>query len=202
MACDTVASFSVLEEASSVGDGYLLVDAPKSFSGRTAKAKPFSPSLVDPDVNVIQEDLDAQLNELQSIVSRMGIGSSTAGPQPGARATLAPPVATRTDNLLRQRPLSRHLSRHPRTLSRPWKTNLIPDKSSWAPGPSWSRAGRPWCLDAATSGVGSTVCPGGELKALLSEFGTASWQAPLVARIVDVHVIAKRSAEYNQLPTA
>ena len=37
MACDTVASCSVLEEASSsVGDGHLLLDIPKSFSGRTA----------------------------------------------------------------------------------------------------------------------------------------------------------------------
>ena len=31
MACDTVASFSVLEEASSVGDDYLLLDTPRHF---------------------------------------------------------------------------------------------------------------------------------------------------------------------------
>jgi hypothetical protein len=61
------------------------------------ETQPFSPSLVNPDVNMTKEDLDAQLNELQSIVSRMGIGSSTAGPQPGARATPVPPVATGTN---------------------------------------------------------------------------------------------------------
>ena len=82
-----MASFSVLEGAFSVGDDYLLVH--KSFSGRTIdqeETQPFAPSLVDPDVNVTKEDLDAQVNELQGIVSRKGIGSSSVGPQsPGSR---------------------------------------------------------------------------------------------------------------------
>ena len=38
-----------------------------------------------------------------------------------------------------------------------------------------------------------------EFKALLSEFATTSWQAPLVARILEVYVVDKRSADYNQL---
>ena len=85
------------------------------------EAKPFSPSLVDPDVNMIQEDLDAQLNELQSIVSRIGIGSSTAGPQPGARATLVPPVATGAEGARQLAPPKAFVkaSQHPRTLSIP-----------------------------------------------------------------------------------
>ena len=78
-----------------MGDDYLLVDAPKSFSGRTAmdqeEAKPFSPSLVDPDVNMIQEDLDAQLNELQSIVSSHWHWQLDCGATAGCTGYSCPP---------------------------------------------------------------------------------------------------------------
>ena len=76
MACDTVASFSVLEEASSVGDDYLLLDTPTSLSARPVgqeEAQPFAPSLVDPDVIMTKENFEAQLNELQDSVSRLGL---------------------------------------------------------------------------------------------------------------------------------
>lgn len=84
MACDTVASFSVLEEASSVGDDYLLLDTPASLSAHPVdqeETQPFAPSLVGPDVNMTREDIEAQLNEFQDTVSRLGLGRSTRDPR-------------------------------------------------------------------------------------------------------------------------
>ena len=37
----------------------------------------------------------------------------------------------------------------------------------------------------------------GELKSLLTEFGSNSWTASLVARILEIYVIAKQSEEYD-----
>ena len=84
MACDTVASFSVLEEAFSVGDDYLLLDTPASLSAHPVdqeETQPFAPSLVGPDVNMTREDIEAQLNEFQDTVSRLGLGRSTRDPR-------------------------------------------------------------------------------------------------------------------------
>ena len=92
MACDTVASFSVLEEASSVGDDYLLLDTPASLSARPVdqeETQPFAPSLVGPDVNMTREDIEAQLNEFQDCVSP-GPWLLDSGPPPAHRPFLSP----------------------------------------------------------------------------------------------------------------
>jgi len=67
---------SMVEEASSVGEDYLLLDTPMS-----EETKPFEPTLVDMDVNATKEDLDAQLTELRGIMSRMGLDSKSVDPE-------------------------------------------------------------------------------------------------------------------------
>ena len=88
MACDTVAPLSVLEveEASSVGDDNLLLDTPCWPGG-----DPTICSCGRPECEH-EEDLEAQLNELQDTVSRLGLDGSTSGPALGAQTVPVLPV--------------------------------------------------------------------------------------------------------------
>ena len=168
---------SMVEEASSVGEDYLLLDTPMS-----EETKPFEPTLVDMDVNVTKEDLDAQLTELRGIMSRMGLDSKSVDPEGAGQS--GPPRGFvhasqphHQDNVktLKNELLNLALDKASGTcLIEGWETLLPPLPDSVA------RFAR--------------VVGHGELKALLSEFRTSSWSAPLVARILEVYVIAKRSA--------
>ena len=58
------------------GRRLLALDTPTSLSARPVgqeEAQPFAPSLVDPDVIMTKENFEAQLNELQDSVSRLGL---------------------------------------------------------------------------------------------------------------------------------
>lgn len=173
----TLDSISLVDMASSIGEDYLLIDLPSEADAVQAD----EPTLDDVDVNVTKADLDAELMEPQRVMQNMGLEKKPASV---AEAKGSEPLAGFV-SASKPEPEDTIKSLDIELF------NLNMDKET-----GWETVITPLPEQAARF---ARVLTHGELRSLLSAFKESSWTPPLMGKILEVYVIAKRSAAHTEM---